>query len=159
MVRGKSLLLIATLSLSLLVSGCASSKKKQKSNSESREESSLVKENNKLKKSINKSSSSKNNNNIKQNGSSVSANEGSKVSSKTQGQINRERGYDPNGNPLLPGQDHAAGSNPDGSPDAWVQGQINWAIQNGYLNPDGTNTPKGQAAEDEVMRNSQPGMP
>ncbi len=27
----------------------------------------------------------------------------------------------------LPGQDHAAGSNPDGSPDAWVQGQINWA--------------------------------
>ena len=159
MVRGKSLLLIATLSLSLLVSGCASSKENQKSNSESREESSLVKENNKLKKSINKSSSSKNNNNIKQNGSSVSANEGSKVSSKTQGQINRERGYDPNGNPLLPGQDHAAGSNPDGSPDAWVQGQINWAIQNGYLNPDGTNTPKGQAAEDEVMRNSQPGMP
>lgn len=79
--------------------------------------------------------------------------------SKSQGEINRERGYDPNGNPLLPGQDHAAGSNPDGSPDAWVQGQINWAIQNGYMNPDGTNTPKGQAAEDEVERDSQPGMP
>lgn len=78
---------------------------------------------------------------------------------KSQGEINRERGYDPNGAPLLPGQDHAAGSNPDGSPDAWVQGQINWAIQNGYMNPDGTNTPKGQAAEDEVERDSQPGMP
>lgn len=78
---------------------------------------------------------------------------------KSQGEINRERGYDPNGNPLLPGQDHAAGSNPDGSPDAWVQGQIDWAIQNGYMNPDGTNTPKGQTAEDEVERDSQPGMP
>lgn len=78
---------------------------------------------------------------------------------KSQGEINRERGYDPNDNPLLPGQDHAAGSNPDGSPDAWVQGQIDWAIQNGYMNPDGTNTPKGQAAEDEVERDSQPGMP
>ncbi|KOF04776.1 hypothetical protein HQ33_10020 [Limosilactobacillus reuteri] len=78
---------------------------------------------------------------------------------KSQSEINRERGYDPNGAPLLPGQDHAAGSNPDGSPDAWVQGQIDWAIQNGYMNPDGTNTPKGQAAEDEVERDSQPGMP
>lgn len=78
---------------------------------------------------------------------------------KSQSEINRERGYDPNGAPLLPDQDHAAGSNPDGSPDAWVQGQIDWAIQNGYMNPDGTNTPKGQAAEDEVERDSQPGMP
>ena len=78
---------------------------------------------------------------------------------KSQSEINRERGYDPNGAPLLPGQDHAAGSNPDGSPDAWVQGQIDWAIQNGYMNPDGTNTPKGQVAEDEVERDSQPGMP
>ena len=78
---------------------------------------------------------------------------------KSQSEINRERGYDPNGAPLLPGQDHAAGSNPDGSPDAWVQGQIDWAIQNGYMNPDGTNTPKGQAAEDEVERDLQPGMP
>lgn len=60
----------------------------------------------------------------------------------TQGEINRMRGYDPNGNPLLPGQDHAAGSNPDGTPDAWVQGQIDWAKQNGYLNPDGSPTQK-----------------
>lgn len=62
----------------------------------------------------------------------------------TQGEINRQRGYDPNGNPLLPGQDHAAGSNPDGTPDAWVQGQINWAKQNGYMNADGSLTQKGQ---------------
>ena len=80
-------------------------------------------------------------------------------STKSQSEINRERGYDPTGAPLLPGQDHAAGANPDGTPDAWVQGQIDWAIQNGYMNPDGTNTPKGQAAEDEVARDSQPGMP
>lgn len=78
---------------------------------------------------------------------------------KSQGEINRERGYDPNGAPLLPGQDHAAGDNPDGTPDPWVQGQIEWEIQNGYLNPDGTNTAKGAAAQAEVERNSQPGMP
>lgn len=72
---------------------------------------------------------------------------------KTQGQINVERGYDPNGAPLLPGQDHAAGSNPDGSPDAWVQGQINWEIRNGYANPDGTLTEKGKQARDEVYAN------
>lgn len=74
---------------------------------------------------------------------------------KSQGEINRERGYDPNGAPLLPGQDHAAGSNPDGSPDAWVQGQIDWAKQNGYLNPDGTETDKGRAADQEVEQNKQ----
>lgn len=78
---------------------------------------------------------------------------------KSQGEINRERGYDPNGAPLLPGQDHAAGSNPDGTPDAWVQGQIDWAKQNGYLNPDGTETQKGIQADQEVERDSQPGMP
>ena len=72
---------------------------------------------------------------------------------KTQGQINVERGYDPNGAPLLPGQDHAAGSNPDGSPDAWVQGQINWEIRNGYANSDGTLTEKGKQARDEVYAN------
>ena len=65
----------------------------------------------------------------------------------TQGQINMMRGYDPNGAPLLPGQDHAAGSNPDGTPDAWVQGQIEWAIQQGYMNPDGTETEKGRELE------------
>ncbi len=59
----------------------------------------------------------------------------------TQGEINRQRGYDPNGNPLLPGQDHAAGSNPDGSPDAWVQWQIDH--QNDTTFPDGTPFPNG----------------
>ncbi|UUC14747.1 hypothetical protein [Limosilactobacillus fermentum] len=74
---------------------------------------------------------------------------------KSQGEINRERGYDPNGASLLPGQDHAAGSNPDGTPDAWVQGQIDWAKQNGYLNSDGTETDKGRAADQEVEQNEQ----
>lgn len=66
---------------------------------------------------------------------------------KTQGQINRERGYDPNGNPLLPGQDHAAGSNPDGSADDWVKGQDEWLLKNGLINPDGTQTQKGKDLE------------
>ncbi|MGM0215019.1 hypothetical protein [Enterococcus sp. AZ109] len=48
-----------------------------------------------------------------------------------QGQQNIQNGYDPNGQPLLPGQDHAAGSNPDGTPDSWVQGQLD------RLTPDG----------------------
>lgn len=77
---------------------------------------------------------------------------------KSQSEINRERGYDPNGNTLLPGQDHAAGSNPDGSPDAWVQGQIDWEKQNGYLNPDGTETQKGIQADQEVEANADPSV-
>lgn len=48
-----------------------------------------------------------------------------------QGQENIQNGVDPNGNKLLPGQDHAAGSNPDGTPDAWVQGQLD------RITPDG----------------------
>lgn len=48
-----------------------------------------------------------------------------------QGQENIQNGVDPNGNELLPGQDHAAGSNPDGTPDAWVQGQLD------RITPDG----------------------
>ena len=73
---------------------------------------------------------------------------------KTQGQINMERGYDPNGAPLLPGQDHAAGSNPDGSPDAWVQGQIDWAKRNGYMNADGSPTQKERNMEAQVENDS-----
>ena len=63
---------------------------------------------------------------------------------KTQGQINKERGYDPNGHPLLPGQDHAAGSNPDGSADDWVKGQDEWLRQNGLINSDGSPTQKAK---------------
>lgn len=59
----------------------------------------------------------------------------------SQGETNRQRGYDPNGAPLLPGQDHAAGSNPDGSPDAWVQWQIDH--QNDTTFPDETPFPNG----------------
>ena len=63
---------------------------------------------------------------------------------KTQGQINKERGYDPNGHPLLPGQDHAAGSNPDGSADNWVKGQSEWLRQNELINSDGSPTQKAK---------------
>lgn len=63
---------------------------------------------------------------------------------KTQGEINRERGYDPKGNPVMPGQDHAPGSNPDGSADSWVQGQSEWLRQNGLTNSDGSLTQKAK---------------
>lgn len=63
---------------------------------------------------------------------------------KSQGEINKELGHDPKGAPLLPGQDHAAGANVNGDPDPWVQGQIDWAIREGYMNPDGTDTEKGK---------------
>lgn len=73
---------------------------------------------------------------------------------KSQGEINKELGHDPKGAPLLPGQDHAAGADVNGNPDPWVQGQIDWAIREGYMNPDGTNTEKGkqllqQGSDDE----------
>ncbi|MBD8085583.1 hypothetical protein HUK45_04880 [Limosilactobacillus sp. c9Ua_26_M] len=68
----------------------------------------------------------------------------------TQGEINRQRGYDPNGAPLLPGQDHAAGSNPDGSPDAWVEWQLDWQQKSGgQYYPDGTPTPGSQRTPEE----------
>ncbi|WP_297818616.1 hypothetical protein [uncultured Lactobacillus sp.] len=72
----------------------------------------------------------------------------------TQGEINMQRGYDPNGAPLLPGQDHAAGANPDGTPDAWVQGQIDWAKRNGLMNPDGSPTEKEKQIEHQVANDS-----
>lgn len=66
---------------------------------------------------------------------------------KSQGEINMERGYDPKGHPLLPGQDHAAGYNPDGSEDSWVKGQDEWLHRNGLINPDGSPTQKEKDIE------------
>ena len=73
---------------------------------------------------------------------------------KTQGEINKERGYDPKGDPILPAQDHAAGSNPDGTPDSWVQGQIDWEKENGYINQDVSPTEKEKQAEAEVEKDA-----
>ncbi|MCF1783727.1 hypothetical protein LZD76_04590 [Lactobacillus mulieris] len=70
------------------------------------------------------------------------------------GRLNRQRGYDPKGNPIMPGQDHEPGALPDGNPDPWVQDQINWEKENGYLNPDGSPTEKGKEAEREVEQNA-----
>lgn len=42
---------------------------------------------------------------------------------KTQGEKNREQGYDPKGNKVMPGQDHAPGSDVYGNEDDWVKGQ------------------------------------
>lgn len=66
------------------------------------------------------------------------------------GRLNRQRGYDPKGNPIMPGQDHAPGALPDGNPDPWVQAQIDDAIKEGYLNPDGSPTEKEKQAEREA---------
>lgn len=67
-----------------------------------------------------------------------------------------EPGYDPKDNPVIPGQNHAPGTDVYGNSDSWVQGQIDWAKQNGYLNQDGTPTEKGQQADAEVKANADP---
>lgn len=72
-----------------------------------------------------------------------------------QSQQNVLNGTDPSGEPLLPGQDHAAGADVYGNPDSWVQGQIDWAKQNGYLNEDGTPTEKEIQAEKDVASDAQ----
>ncbi len=166
-------LICSTVLIGLALTACGnSSSQKSTNSSNSSSKTTKVVKHHKVKKTtkkIQKTNSSQQSNSesantqntvSQQNSQSGNVQQGTQSNvTKSQSEINRERGYDPNGAPLLPGQDHAAGSNPDGSPDAWVQGQIDWAIQNGYMNPDGTNTPKGQAAEDEVERDSQPGMP
>lgn len=129
------------------LSACSFSNQSQKSKSQSQEESSLVKANSKLKKKIKKKSEKSNSvsSSINSNTNSVSNQNQAQTQQsnvgKSQSEINRERGYDPNGNPLLPGQDHAAGSNPDGTPDAWVQWQIDH--ENDTTFPDGTPFPNG----------------
>ena len=161
----KKIGLICAVALAgISLTACGNQSATKQANSSSKASSSKVvkhhkRQNKKKQSSSSSASSNSNSQNNNQQASTQQSNTGNQQAGKSQSEINRERGYDPNGAPLLPGQDHAAGSNPDGSHDAWVQGQINWAIQNGYMNPDGTNTPKGQAAEDEVERDSQPGMP
>ncbi|MGO2723283.1 MAG: hypothetical protein ACTIAG_06060 [Lactobacillus sp.] len=72
------------------------------------------------------------NNTTQQNNQSTNnTNNTGQISEQQQGAINCARGYDPNGAPLLAGQDHAAGDKPDGTPDDWVQGQIDWCKQHG----------------------------
>lgn len=146
-------LLCGTALLVLGLAGCTNSSNSAKSSSSSRSTSSkVVKKHPSQKHSSSKSSGSvtqSSNSQVTTQQSNASAQQGKSLS-----EINMERGYDPNGNPLLPGQDHAAGSNPDGTPDAWVQGQIDWAKQNGYLNPDGSETDKGRAADQWVEENA-----
>lgn len=114
--------------ISLAACGNTSS---HKSSAASHSSSKVVKKHHKNKKNSKSTKSSKSSN------SSSSSKQQSKQSENTQQskngrpiEINRQRGYDPNGAPLLPGQDHAAGSNPDGSPDAWVQGQLDYYQNN-----------------------------
>lgn len=159
----KSLLVtVATVSL-LSLTACGNTNNSKKSKQES-EASSLKVANSKLKQKVKKqhsnkkasssssvsspsavSSSRQQPTNSQQQGHQTQASN-AQSNAKTQGEINRERGYDPNGNPLLPGQDHAAGSNPDGSPDAWVQWQIDH--QNDTTFPDGTPLPNGGNTDD-----------
>lgn len=143
---------IACLSLAACSSNSKSSSSKTSSSSKviKKHHKKHNKKQKKANPSSNSSSQARQNNNQQPQPSSQSNN----GRALTQGEINRQRGYDPNGNPLLPGQDHAAGSNPDGTPDAWVQGQIDWAKQNGYLNPDGSETDKGRAADQWVEENA-----
>lgn len=152
-------LISATALLGMSLTACGSQSTKKTSSSSKASSSKVVKHHKKANKHSEKKqeSASSNSSSVAKSSSQQAQSTGN--SQLSQGEINRQRGYDPNGNPLLPGQDHAAGSNPDGSPDAWVQGQIDWAKQNGYLNPDGSETQKGIEADQEVERDSQPGMP
>lgn len=155
----KICLICATALLGMSLTACGSQSTKKASSSSKTSSSKVVKHHKKANKHSEKKqeSSSSNSSSVANSSSQQAKSNGN--GQLSQGEINRQRGYDPNGNPLLPGQDHAAGSNPDGSPDAWVQGQIDWAKQNGYLNPDGSETQKGIEADQEVERDSQPGMP
>lgn len=148
-----SMALLAALSLA----GCGSQSSHHKNSSKAKTTKVVKhhkKHNSKKKKSAKKTSSSSASSANNQQQTQQQQSTQQQQRPKSQSEINRERGYDPNGNPLLPGQDHAAGSNPDGTPDAWVQGQINWAKQNGYLNPDGSETDKGRAADQWVEENA-----
>lgn len=53
----------------------------------------------------------------------VQQNNQQQYTEQQQEEINKQRGYDPNGNPVLPGQGHAAGCNAFGGDDAWVAAQ------------------------------------
>ena len=152
-------LICATALLGMSLTACGSQSTKKASSSSKTSSSKVVKHHKKANKHSEKKQESASSNSSSVASSSSQQSQSNGNGQLSQGEINRQRGYDPNGNPLLPGQDHAAGSNPDGSPDAWVQGQIEWAKHNGYLNPDGSETQKGSEAEQEVERDSQPGMP
>lgn len=152
-------LICATVLLGMSLTACGSQSTKKTSSSSKASSSKVVKHHKKANKHSEKKQESASSNSSSVASSSSQQSQSTGNGQLSQGEINRQRGYDPNGNPLLPGQDHAAGSNPDGSPDAWVQGQIDWAKQNGYLNPDGSETQKGIEADQEVERDSQPGMP
>ena len=145
-----SLTALACLSLA----ACGNQTTAHKSHSKATSSSKVVKHHKKHSKKKKSSSSSSSSQTQQQNQQSQQTQQSGAGRPLTQGEINRQRGCDPNGNPLLPGQDHAAGSNPDGTPDAWVQGQIDWAKQNGYLNPDGSETDKGRAADQWVEENA-----
>ena len=152
-------LICATALLGMSLTACGSQSTKKASSSSKTSSSKVVKHHKKANKHSEKKQESASSNSSSVASSSSQQSQSNGNGQLSQGEINRQRGYDPNGNPLLPGQDHAAGSNPDGSPDAWVQGQIDWAKQNGYLNPDGSETQKGIEADQEVERDSQPGLP
>lgn len=49
--------------------------------------------------------------------------DGTPVSAEQQEEINKQRGYDTKGNPVMPGQGHAPGCDPFGNDDAWVANQ------------------------------------
>ena len=127
------------------LAACGNSSTKQ-ANSSSKASSSKVvkhhkKQNKKKQSSTSSASSNSNSQNNNQQYTQSTQSTNAQQQQLSQGEINRQRGYDPNGNPLLPGQDHAAGSNPDGSPDAWVQWQLDH--QNDKTFPDGTPFPNG----------------
>nr|DAJ07578.1 MAG TPA: lipoprotein [Caudoviricetes sp.] len=135
-------LLCSVALITMGLAGCGSSSSSTKSSSSSNKSTSSKVD---KKHSSKKRSSNKNNDSSSQSLSSQSATQQSNTITQQQGNSlvgnNAGQRYDPNGSPLLPGQNHAAGSNPDGSPDPWVQWQIDH--QNDTTFPDGTPFPNG----------------
>ena len=129
-------LICATALLGMSLTACGSQSTKKASSSSKTSSSKVVKHHKKANKHSEKKQESASSNSSSVASSSSQQSQSNGNGQLSQGEINRQRGYDPNGNPLLPGQDHAAGSNPDGS-----------------------ETQKGIEADQEVERDSQPGMP
>lgn len=140
----------------LMLTACSNSTASSAKSSPSSAKSSKVASKAKVKKAQSSSeksasaSSKKSSSKVKQSSSQASQQEArSQSTAKSQGEINRERGYDPKGNPVMPGQDHAPGSDVYGNPDPWVQGQIDWMHEQqakGYMDENGNLTDAGRQA-------------
>lgn len=149
--RKFNIITISLLSLSLL-GACSNSNSNDKASSDSSKSSSLEAKESSIKKAQSKSKKAESEKEASENAAATNSQQVTQQQNsdsyqtqtstpiKSQSQINMERGYDPKGNPVMPGQDHAPGSDVYGNPDSWVQGQIDWAKSQGMIDSNGNET-------------------